>query len=91
MRVLGISLDAPEANRAFAQKFDFPYPLLSDASRATALAYGACETAQDQYARRLTFLIGPDGRVEQSIATQDPGGQAAALLASCPPPGRGDA
>lgn len=85
---MGISLDPPERNRAFAEKYALPFPLLSDVDRAVAMAYGACETAQDQYARRLTFLIGPDGRIEQAIVTQDPGGQAAALLASCPPPAR---
>jgi peroxiredoxin len=35
----------------------------------------------DQYAARYTFVIGPDGIVEQAIDTRDPGGQAAALLA----------
>lgn len=85
--MLGVSLDAPAANRAFAEKFAFPFPLLSDEERKVAVSYGACETAQDQYARRLTFLIGPDGRIEQAIETKDPAGQASTLLASCPLPG----
>ena len=51
-----------------------------------ALAYGACETATDAYARRLTYVIGPDGRVEQAIETKDPGGQATALLETLSPP-----
>lgn len=45
-----------------------------------ALAYGAAESAQDQYPRRHTYVIGPDGRVERAIATADPAAQAADLL-----------
>ena len=46
------------------------------------LAYGACDSADDGYAKRYTYVIGPDGRIEQAIDTKDPGGQAAALLPS---------
>jgi peroxiredoxin Q/BCP len=80
--VLGISVDPPANNRAFAEKFGFPFPLLSDVSRKVALAYGACQSATDPYAKRYTYVIGGDGRIEQAIDTKDPGGQAAALLAS---------
>ena len=34
----------------------------------------------DRYARRLTYVIGPDGKIEQAIDTKDPAGQAAELL-----------
>lgn len=44
------------------------------------LAYEACDNAKDKYARRYTYVIGADGRIEQAIDTKDPGGQAAALL-----------
>jgi peroxiredoxin len=44
------------------------------------LAFGAVQSAKDQYAQRYTFVIGADGKVEQAIATKDPGGQAADLL-----------
>jgi peroxiredoxin Q/BCP len=80
--VLGISFDAPDLNRAFAEKFAFPFRLLSDTSRAIALAYGAAESARDAYPRRMTFVIGPDGRLEQVIETADPGAQAEELLQS---------
>jgi peroxiredoxin Q/BCP len=80
--VLGVSFDAPEKNRAFAEKHGFPYRLLSDEDRTIGLAFGAAESAADGYARRYTFVIGPDGRVEQAIDTQDFAGQADALLAT---------
>jgi peroxiredoxin Q/BCP len=78
--VLGISVDSVADNRAFAEKFHFPFPLLSDPGRQVAMAYGACESPSDKYARRYTFVIGPDGRIEQAIDTKDPAGQAEALL-----------
>jgi peroxiredoxin Q/BCP len=83
--VLGVSFDPPAFNRAFAEKFGFPFPLLSDVSRQIGLAYGACERADDPYARRYTYVIGPDGRIEQAIDTKDPGGQAEALLSTLSP------
>ena len=78
--MLGISLDSVEDNRAFAEKFDYPFPLLCDTARECALAYGAVSAEDDQYASRYTFVIGPDGVIEKAIDTRDPGGQAAALL-----------
>ena len=44
------------------------------------LAHGACEKVKDGYARRYTYVIGPDGCIEHAIDTKDPGGQAAAVL-----------
>lgn len=38
--VLGISVDSPFANKAFATKNEINYPLLSDYSRSTVNAYG---------------------------------------------------
>jgi len=49
------------------------------------MAYGACQTPTDAYAKRLTFVIGSDGRIEQAIETKDPGGQATALLETLSP------
>ncbi len=80
--MLGISFDTVEENRAFAEKFELPYPLLCDTDRSVGLAFGACDSASDAYPRRLTFVIGPDGSVEQAIDTKDPGGQADKILQS---------
>ena len=82
MAVLGISFDDQAANRAFAEKHGYTFPLLCDTDRSVGLAYGACDSAQDAYARRYTYVIGPDGRIEQAIDTTDPKGQAAALLST---------
>ena len=40
-QVLGVSVDEPEANKAFARTPGLTYPLLSDTRREMAKAYGA--------------------------------------------------
>ena len=82
MTVLGVSFDGVEDNRAFAEKFSFPYLLLCDTERQLGLAYRACDGKLDPYPNRITYVIGPDGTIEQAIETSDPGGQAAAILAT---------
>ena len=59
-----MSFDKPEKNKAFAEKFGFNFPLLSDTERQMALAYGACDDASAPGARRVGVIIGPDGRVK---------------------------
>ena len=78
----GVSLDSVEENRAFAEKFSFPFPLLCDTSAEMSRAFGAASSPDDQYASRYTFVVSADGQIEQAIDTKDPAGQAADLLAS---------
>ena len=56
--ILGVSLDNESGNKAFAEKFDFPYPLLCDVNQEIALAYEAVKGPEDQYASRITYVIG---------------------------------
>ncbi len=63
--VLGVSFDSPEDNNVFAQKWSFPYALLSDPTRAMGVQYGAAEsTEKGGYAKRIGYLIGTDGRIK---------------------------
>ena len=78
--MLGVSFDDEADNRAFAEKQGYSFPLLCDTGHEVGLAYGACDSVSDAYPRRITYVIGVDGRIEQAIATTDPGGQADALL-----------
>ncbi len=80
MLVLGVSFDSVEKNRAFAEKFQFPFPLLSDPDRKVALAYGACEDPKAGSPKRITYVIGKHGKIEHAIETRDPAGQAQDLL-----------
>jgi peroxiredoxin Q/BCP len=63
--ILGASVDDPAANAKFAKKNSFPFPLLCDTSRALCLAYHAVENAEGR-ARRISYLIGADGKIEMA-------------------------
>ena len=67
MEVLGVSFDSEAENRAFAEKFNFPFRLLCDTDRRVGLAYGACDDPAAQYARRITYVIDEDGHIAQAI------------------------
>ena len=69
--VLGVSLDNEADNKAFAGKFDFPYPLLCDVNREIALAYHAVKNPDDQHASRITYVIGGDGKILEAIEQVD--------------------
>jgi thioredoxin-dependent peroxiredoxin len=58
--VLGASFDDVAANRAFADKYRFPFKLLCDVDRAIGTAYGALDDDDPGYPRRISYLIGPD-------------------------------
>jgi peroxiredoxin Q/BCP len=64
--ILGISFDPPAKNAAFAEKFSFNFPLLSDVDRAVGLQYGACTEPAAPRPKRVSYLIGTDGRVEKA-------------------------
>lgn len=84
MKVFGVSFDSVEENKAFAEKHGFPFPLLSDTERRLGRAFHACDSESDPFASRFTYVVGPDGMIEQAIDTKDPGAQARELLASLP-------
>jgi glutaredoxin-dependent peroxiredoxin len=61
-QVLGVSMDSPFANHAFAESIGVTFPLLSDWGGEVTHRYGVYV---DKYkaARRVNFLIGKDGRI----------------------------
>ena len=63
LAVLGVSFDTVEENRAFSEKFDFPYPLLCDVDRKVGIAYGAADAADAAFAKRISYVIGEDGTI----------------------------
>lgn len=72
--VLGASFDPPEANRAFAEKFDFPFRLLSDVDRHVGELYEtkrAPEEPAPEYPKRRTYLIDPGGRIVKAYRVRD--------------------
>ncbi len=79
VKIFGISFDPPKDNAAFVEAQGFPFPLLSDEKRALGEAVGAA-TANQDYARRISFLIGADGIVLQSYESVEPTGHADEVL-----------
>jgi len=62
---MGVSFDKPAANKAFAEKFQFPYKLLCDVDKQVGIAYGAADDASARTARRISVLIDPEGKVHK--------------------------
>lgn len=75
-----MSCDPVAANRAFREKFDFPYDLLSDEDMSMSIAYGAA-SADAARSARVSVLIGPDGKVAATYATVSPAEHPDAVLA----------
>ena len=81
IQILGVSFDPTDRIAAFARKFDFKFPLLSDADRKIAIAYGACSDATAQYADRISFLIDERGEIARVYDRVDPRDHPAKVLA----------
>jgi peroxiredoxin Q/BCP len=58
----GINPASVESHRRYAEKFKFPFPLLSDPGREVARAYGALKLG-GLGIQRSVVLVGQDGRV----------------------------
>lgn len=71
LAVVGVSPDPPEALARFRDEQHLTFPLLSDPERRMLQAYGAWGE-KTAYGRRSvgvlrsTFVVGPDGRVEDA-------------------------
>ena len=63
MQILGVSFDTSADNKKFKDKFTFPYPLLCDTGRTLGMAYGACDDAKASHPKRITVVVGKDGKV----------------------------
>ena len=61
-QVLGVSMDSPFANKAFADQIGVTFPLLSDWGGETTRKYGIY-LEKYKAARRINFLIGKDGKI----------------------------
>jgi peroxiredoxin Q/BCP len=79
-----VSFDTVQENADFARKFGFPFRLLCDTERTLGLAYGACDAATDRTARRVSYVISPDGRIEHAFPKVDPKRHPAEVLALLP-------
>ena len=85
--VLGVSPDSPRRHQKFIDKYELPFPLVSDESRAICQAYGVW-VEKSRYGRkymgaeRTTFLIGADGTVRAIFRKVKPDEHAEQILAA---------
>lgn len=75
-QVLGVSMDSPFANHAFAEQNGVTFPLLSDMSGTVVREYGLLNQidvkgVKMESARRATFLIDKEGKVEEVQVDQN--------------------
>lgn len=85
--VLGVSADSVKKQEAFSRKHRLTIPLLSDEAHAMLEAYGAWGE-KSMYGRtfmgvrRMTYLIGPDGRIAKVWPKVSVAGHAEEVLAA---------
>jgi peroxiredoxin Q/BCP len=59
-QILGVSYDDAASHQAFKEKFHLPFPLLVDADKKIAQAFGV---EGDKYAKRDTIVIDKQGKI----------------------------
>ena len=79
-QVLGVSKDDLDTQKRFAKSLSLPFPLLADDKGEAAKAYGV---DGGSYAKRTTFVIGPDRKIMKVIEGSD-ALDASGALAACP-------
>ena len=85
--VLGVSTDSVKAHDKFVEKFKLPFTLLADEDKKIVEAYGVWgeKTFMGRKymgTNRVTFLIGPDGRIKKIWPQVKPDEHAAEVLAA---------
>jgi len=85
--VLGVSIDPVKSHDKFIKKFKLPFALLADEDKKIVEAYGVW--GQKSFmgrkymgTHRVTFLIGPDGRIKKIWPTVKPEAHAEEVLAA---------
>ena len=84
--VLGISADDAKSHEKFSRKFELPFPLLCDDGGQVATTYGSYGLKKFMGKEfmgvfRNTFVISPEGTIEQIYKKVKPEGHAEQVLA----------
>ena len=85
--VLGVSVDSAKSHDKFADKFKLPFTLVSDEDKKIVQAYGVWGEKSFMGRKykgtyRVTFLIGPDGRIKKIWPQVKPEEHAEEVLAA---------
>lgn len=75
--ILGISRDSTKSHAAFSTRYDLPFTLLSDPDMKVIAQYGAKGPFG---AKRISYLIAPDGTVAKAYSKVDPSKHAEEVL-----------
>jgi len=78
IQVYGVSLDSPESHREFREKYDLNFPLLTDDEGRAAETLGVL--GDRGMARRVTFLLAPDGTISKTYPEVTPDTHADEIL-----------
>jgi len=71
-KVVGVSIDDSFSHKKFAEKYNLPFPLLSDSSGEIASRYGALNNfLVIKLAKRYTYLINPQGKIAKIYLSID--------------------
>lgn len=71
VEVIGVSVDSVETQRGFAEKCQAEFPLVADSDKKIAKQYGVLGLLG--MAKRVTFFVGPEGRVGEVVEGMAPG------------------
>jgi peroxiredoxin Q/BCP len=72
VKVYGVSFDSAESHQRFIFKYGLNFPLITDPKGKIADVYGARMGPAKQMDRRISFLIGLDGRIIHVTDSPDP-------------------
>jgi glutaredoxin-dependent peroxiredoxin len=70
-QVLGISMDSPFSNKAWKEKINVTFPLLSDWGGDVTHKYGLISDEQHKIGRRANLLIDKDGKIANIQVDRD--------------------
>jgi len=77
--VFGVSADDETSHQAFTQKYNLTFPLLADTEKTLIKAF---DVDGGGYAKRVTYVIGPDGKIIYVDASVNTSTHAKDLLAA---------
>lgn len=78
--LLGVSTDAAPSHGAFAQKYNLPFPLLSDEGGGLSKRWGVLGAMGTP--RRVTFVLDAEGRIRKVFDPVSVGGHTDEVLAA---------
>lgn len=79
--VIGISVDGTELHARFAEKYHLPFTLLADTQGEVAARYGALiKLSPLKMARRITFIITPEGHIAHLFPSVNPARHASEVM-----------